>query len=186
MDPKQSTPPLAGSQESHGSHDPEPESAVAAAAAVRAAPPTLVSTLEALTRSRLVVVDADTLLADVARLLLKPHISVVVVCTEAAAVAGVITETVLIHQFAFAHADVFRNRAGEVMLDKFHTCQPSDSLTAVLEMMQAHGLAYVLVVEPGNLPVGVLTVRDGLRALLAAGNYEEELLRSYVTGLGYQ
>ena len=34
--------------------------------------------------------------------------------------------------------------------------------------------------------LGVLNARDGLRALLAAGNHEEELLRNYVMGIGYQ
>jgi hypothetical protein len=31
-----------------------------------------------------------------------------------------------------------------------------------------------------------LNARDGLRALLAAGNHEETLLRNYVMGIGYQ
>jgi hypothetical protein len=34
--------------------------------------------------------------------------------------------------------------------------------------------------------LGVLNARDGLRALLAAGNHEEALLRNYVMGVGYQ
>jgi hypothetical protein len=31
-----------------------------------------------------------------------------------------------------------------------------------------------------------VNARDGLRALLAAGNHEEALLRDYVMGIGYQ
>jgi len=34
--------------------------------------------------------------------------------------------------------------------------------------------------------LGVVNARDGLRALLAAGNHEETLLRNYVMGIGYQ
>jgi hypothetical protein len=42
------------------------------------------------------------------------------------------------------------------------------------------------VVDIGRKPLGVLNARDGLRALLSAGNHEEALLRNYVMGIGYQ
>jgi len=35
-----------------------------------------------------------------------------------------------------------------------------------------------------KMPPGVLNARDGLRALLAAGNHEEALLRDHVMGAG--
>lgn len=165
---------------------PAPEHQAAAAAAVRAAPPILVGSMEPITRARLLQVEPDTLLAEVAALLLQPHIGVVVVSDGDGAAVGVITETVLIHQFAFGSAEVFKTLAGEVMLHDFHSCSPSDSLPEVLAAMQAHALAYMLVVQDGERPLGVLNVRDGLRALLAAGNYQEELLRNYVMGVGYQ
>lgn len=53
-------------------------------------------------------------------------------------------------------------------------------------MMHQRGLIYVLVVSQDNKAVGVLNARDGLRALLDAGNYEEALLRNYAMGIGYQ
>ena len=61
-----------------------------------------------------------------------------------------------------------------------------DSLSEVLAMMHDRGLIHVPVVDAGNKPVGVINARDGLRALLAAGNHEEALLRNYVLGVGYQ
>jgi CBS domain-containing protein len=68
----------------------------------------------------------------------------------------------------------------------FTVCAPADSLPTALAMMHERGLVHVPVVDSGNRPQGVLNARDGLRALLAAGNYEEALLRNYVMGLGYQ
>ena len=41
-------------------------------------------------------------------------------------------------------------------------------------------------VGPAGQLLGVVNARDGLRALLAAGNHEEALLRNYVMGIGYQ
>jgi CBS domain-containing protein len=34
--------------------------------------------------------------------------------------------------------------------------------------------------------LGIVNARDGLRALLAAGNDEAMLMRNYVMGIGYQ
>ena len=56
----------------------------------------------------------------------------------------------------------------------------------VLAMMHTRGLIHVLLVDADNKALGVINARDGLRALLAAGNYEEELLRNYIMGIGYQ
>jgi CBS domain-containing protein len=168
------------------SHSTPPEHAAAAAAAVRAAPPVPVSSIAAVTQARLVTVQSHALLAAVAGIVLKAHIDMVVVCDAAGSAEGVVTETVLIHQLAFGNADVFTTRASEVMLRDFNTCRPSDLLTDTLALMQSRRLAHVLVMEADRIPLGVLNVRDGLRALLAAGNYEEALLRNYVMGVGYQ
>jgi CBS domain-containing protein len=73
-----------------------------------------------------------------------------------------------------------------VMTREITTCRPEDVLSEVLAMMHERGLIHVLVVDAGNKPLGVLNALDGLRALLAAGNQEEALLRNYVMGVGYQ
>lgn len=142
--------------------------------------------MEAVARSRLLRVGTDAPLAEVAALLSASQISLVVVCDASDRVVGVITETVLVRQLGFGRADVFTTRAGEVMNRDFTACQAPDSLPEVLTMMHTRGLIHVLIVEAGNRPVGVLNARDGLRALLAAGSYEEALLRNYVMGVGYQ
>ena len=72
------------------------------------------------------------------------------------------------------------------MIREFTTCAPEESLSDVLAAMQARSLVYVLLVGTNGQPLGVLNARDGLRALLAAGNHEEALLRNYVMGVGYQ
>lgn len=163
-----------------------PESPPVAAAEARAVPPVLVSGMETVARSRLITVGTDALLAEVATLLSASQISLVVVCDASGSVVGVITETVLVRQLGFGRAEIFTTRAGEVMNRDFTACEATDSLPTVLAMMHSRGLIHLLIVEAGNKPVGVLNARDGLRVLLAAGNYEEALLRNYVMGIGYQ
>ena len=60
----------------------------------------------------------------------------------------------------------------------FVACAPDDVLSDVLAMMQERGLVHVLLIDPNNKLLGVVNAREGLRALLAAGNQEEALLRN--------
>jgi len=162
------------------------ESLPLAAADARAVAPALVSSLEGISKSRLLTVGMDALLVDVAALLSSEQISVVVVCDAAGLPVGTITETVLVRRLGLGQADFFTSHASDVMTREITACTPDDSLSDVLAVMHTRGLIHALVVDPANRPLGVLNARDGLRALLAAGNKEEELLRNYVMGIGYQ
>ena len=163
-----------------------PESPPVAAAEARAVAPARVSAVEAVARSRLLTVRMDALLAEVAALLSNAQISVVVVCDAAGLPMGIITETILVKQLGLGQADFFTTHAGDVATRDITACAPDDALSDVLAMMHKRGIIHVLVVDPADKPLGVLNARDGLRALLAAGNHEEELLRNYVMGIGYQ
>ncbi|MEY2838639.1 MAG: hypothetical protein RJB60_938 [Pseudomonadota bacterium] len=83
-------------------------------------------------------------------------------------------------------AGFFTTRADEVMSRSFESCAPEDLLSDVLANMHAHGLISVLLVDAQHKALGIVNARDGLRALLAAGNDEALLMRNYVMGIGYQ
>ena len=162
------------------------ESPPVATAEARAVAPLRVSGVEAVARSRLLTVASNSQLVEVASLLSSAQISVVVVCDTAGAPLGTITETVLVRRLGLGQADFFTTHAGEVMTRDFVACAPEDLLSDVLAMMHARGFIHMLLVDAGNKLVGILNARDGLRALLAAGNHEEAMLRNYVMGIGYQ
>jgi CBS domain-containing protein len=166
--------------------DPIPEAPPVAAAEARAMAPLLVSGVEGIARSRLLTVAVDALLVEVAALLSGAQISVVVVCDATGAAVGVITETTLVRRLGLGQADFFTTPARDVMTAEFTACAPEDLLSDVLAMMHTRGLIHVLLLGSGKRPLGVLNARDGLRALLAAGDHEEALLRNYVMGIGYQ
>lgn len=163
-----------------------PESPPVVAAEGRAVAPLQVSGVEEIARSRLLTVAADALLVDVAKLLSSAQISAVVVCDATGIAAGVITETILVSRLGLGQADFFTTRSADVMSREFTSCAAKDMLSDVLAMMHTRALDYVLVLDPARLSLGVLNARDGLRALLAAGNHEEALLRDYVMGIGYR
>lgn len=157
-----------------------------AAAELGAVMPALVSSMELVTRTRLLQVNTDASLAQVAALLANAQIGLVVVCDADGAIVGTITETILVRQLGFGKADIFTTQAGQVMARGYTVCAPSDSIAEVLTVMHARGLVHVPVADSHNKALGVLNARDGLRALLASGTYEEALLRNYVMGVGYQ
>lgn len=163
-----------------------PDLLPAAIAEARAEAPLLVGSLEDVARSRLFTVSADSLLVKVAAQLSSAQISVIVVCDLQGTGLGVITETILVHQLGLGQADFFTTQARDVMTHDFTTCNLEDLLSDVLTMMHARGLIHVVVLGSDKRPIGVLNARDGLRALLAAGNQEETFLRNYVMGIGYQ
>ncbi len=175
-----------GGADGKGLPSTSPETLPVAAAEARAVAPLLVSGIEAVARSRLFTVSQDATLVEVAARLSSAQISVVIVSDVAGAAMGVITETMLVRRLGLGEADFFTTQAGDVMTQEFITCVQQELLSDVLAMMHARGLIHVLLVGEDNKPIGVLNARDGLRALLAAGNYEESLLRNYVMGIGYQ
>lgn len=162
------------------------ESPHVATAEACAVDPSRVSAIEAVARLRLLTVGMNTLLVEVAALLSNAQISVVVVCDAAGLPMGIITETILVRHLGLGQADFFTTHAADVMTHDITSCAPDDSLAEVLAMMHARSIIHVLVVDAANKPLGVLNARDGLRALLAAGNHEGALLRNYVAGVGYQ
>ena len=162
------------------------ESPPVASAEARAATPVRVSVIEALAQSRLLTVPLDAKLVEVAALLAEAQISVVVVCDAGGSPMGVITETDLVRRLGLGQADFFSTPASAVMQREITACSPYDLLSEVLAMMHSRGLIHVLLIDTNNQLLGVLNARDGLRALLAAGNQEEALLRNYVMGVGYQ
>ena len=145
----------------------------------------LVSSIEAATRLRLVVVGEGTLLPEVARLLSDTQISLVVVCDVVGAMAGVITKTNIVQQIGQCQGAVCTTTAAEIMTRDVTFCRATDCLPDVLSMMQARGFVHVPVVDAERKPSGVVNARDALRELWAEGQYEEALLRNYVMGVGY-
>jgi CBS domain-containing protein len=163
-----------------------PEKVPVAAAEARTVAPLQVSGIEEVARSRLHTVAADARLIEVAARMSGAQIDVVMVCDADGVAQGAITETMLVRHLGLGEADFYSSCAGDVMTQEFTTCELHELLSDVLAMMHVRGLIHVLLIGPDKQPLGVLNSRDGLRALLAAGNHEEALLRNYVMGIGYQ
>ncbi len=146
----------------------------------------LVSSIEALSRTRLRTVGSRALVADVAKLLSDTHISLVVICDDAGSMVGIITKTNIVQQIGHCQGAGCTSTAAELMVQDVTYCHPTDFLPDVLTMMAKRGVVHIPVVDARSVPLGVVNARDALRALLTEEEYEESLLRDYVMGVGYR
>ena len=146
----------------------------------------LVSSIEATTKLRLVTASTDTILQDVAKLLTREQVSLVVVCAAHGAMAGVISKTNLVQHIAKPSTVNANSRAKDVMNTEVVSCGPDDDLSEVLAMMKARHLVHIPVLDSKGVPLGVINAHDALNAMLKDEKYEEALLRDYVLGIGYQ
>jgi CBS domain-containing protein len=146
----------------------------------------LVSSIDAVARSRLETIGLGASLADVAKRLSDTQIALVVVCDSEETMVGVITETDIVRQVGRRGERACTTAAADVMTRNVTSCRPTDSLLDVLSMMEKRGLIHVPVIDERSRPSGVVNARDALRALMAEEEYEASLLRDYVMGIGYQ
>ncbi len=163
-----------------------PETLVVEAAEERSAAPAQVSSMAAVALARLLKVGVDAKVVEVAAMMSRARLSLAVVCEQSGSIVGVIADTVLVHQLGLGQMSVFSARASDIMTAEFTACHPNDSLPQVLATMHHRGLIHIPIVDEENRPQGVVYARDGLRALVAAGNFEETQLRDYVAGVGYR
>lgn len=99
---------------------------------------------------------------------------------------GIITKTNIVQQISRSCDRLGTTLASDVMTRDVTTCRPTDALFDVLSTMKKSGFVHLPVIDERSKPSGVVYSGDALRALMADGLYEADLLRDYVMGIGYQ
>jgi CBS domain-containing protein len=66
------------------------------------------------------------------------------------------------------------------------SCGPNDDVHGVWQTMTGRNLQNMPVLDVDLKPLGVLDIRDALKALLEQEEYQERLLANYIAGVGYQ
>lgn len=66
------------------------------------------------------------------------------------------------------------------------SCQTHEILLDIWAMMRDRGMQRVPIVDEAISPIGVIYARDALQALLSEAENEDELLREYISGMGYR
>ena len=144
-----------------------------------------VETILPVALQRLITIQADAPLVDVAKLLCDTHRALVVVCDPDGIMAGVITKTDVVRQIARSQ-NLDTITAAAVMTRDVTSCRSNDLLHDVLTTMKERGFVHIPIVDQQSRPSGVVNARDALQALLKEVKDDQLLLRDYVMGIGYR
>lgn len=136
-------------------------------------------------REKLVTVVHDATLIEAAKLLCSGT-DLVIVCDGDGVLRGVVTKSDIVRQISVCQGAICLGTVSTVMTRDVARCRGSDRLQDVSELMKGRHLKSIPVVDVEDRPIGVLTARAILRALLSDAEYEEALLVDYVKGVGYR
>jgi len=144
----------------------------------------LVRHLQPITTSRLTTADLDTELRTAALLFARQGVGLVIICDGDGQAAGVLSKSDLVRHLATSKSNEAVVTA--LMSTPVVACSPDDDLHSVWQMMAGRGLQNIPVLEASSRPVGILDVRDALKALLEQEVIQEHMLTDYIAGVGYR
>lgn len=137
-------------------------------------------------REHLVTISHRAQLVEAAGLLGGGQVDLVVVCDDVGKMAGVVTRTEIVSRIGQCSGHACLTSVASVMSRDVTYCRPVDTLEAVWGRMKERGHVHIPIIDQDDRPLGTLNVHDALHALLKESEYEEDLLRDYVTGIGYR
>lgn len=144
----------------------------------------LIGHLKAATSPRLMMIDADATVQTAALSLAKPGIGLVIVCNGRGELAGVLSKSDLVRHLG--NPTWPAPPVSALMSRSVVFCSPQDDLHTVWATMAERNLQNVPVVDVGAQPVGMLDIRDAMKALFEQEEMQEQMLFNYVAGVGYR
>lgn len=144
----------------------------------------LIDKLHTLTSPRLAVVDLDATVQAAALSLSRPGIGLVVVCNGSGAAEGVLSKSDLVRHLVSSASSV--PPVSALMSSPIVSCTLEDDLHEVWQTMAATGLQNIPVVDACGRPIGILDIRDAMKTLFQQEEIQEQMLSSYVAGIGYR
>lgn len=142
----------------------------------------LVDKLHALTSSRLAVIDVDATVQAAAFSLSRPGIGLVVVCNGSGGAEGVLSKSDLVRYLTTTTSSA----VSVLMSRSIVSCGPRDDVHDVWQTMTARNLQNIPVIGDHARPLGILDIRDAMKALFEQEEMQERMLVNYVAGVGYR
>jgi len=140
--------------------------------------------LSSTTSARLTVIDTGATLKAAALSLSNPGTGLLIVCSENAKAVGVLSKSDIIRHLA--HRDPAAASVAALMSRNIIACNPEDEVYAVWQKMATQRLQNVPILDADATPLGILDIRDAMKALFEQEQFQERMLSNYIAGLGYQ
>jgi len=136
-------------------------------------------------RNRLVRISEASQLTQAAALFGQHQADLIVVCNSEDKMVGVVSKTDIVSRISQCQGHTCTMMVASVMTRDVVCCRPGDRLQQAWALMKERGVLHVPVVDTEGHPLGTLSAHDAVQALLGEVEYEEDLLRDYVMGIGY-
>jgi len=137
-------------------------------------------------RDRLVRISGASQLTQAATLFGQRRADLIVVCNAEDKMVGVISKTDIVSRISQCQGHACTTTVVSVMTRDVVCCRPGDRLQQAWALMKEKGVLHIPVVDSESRPLGTLSAHDAIQALLGEVEYEEDLLRDYVMGIGYR
>jgi CBS domain-containing protein len=146
---------------------------------------TLIATMLPIARKQLMTLDVVAPVLEAAKLLSAPNTNLVIACDSEGLMVGVLTKADIVKQISHCTGCSCVTAIADIMTRDIIKCHPEDQLQDIWDVMKKRALRQIPVSDSQSRPIGLLYASDVLRALLEEVEYEEDLLRDYVLGIGY-
>lgn len=127
-----------------------------------------------------VTVAPTSALAEVARTLAKRKIGAVIVLGSGGEVAGILSERDIVAALARDGASALTRAANAYMTHAVATCEETDTIEEIMEIMTEGRFRHVPVLEQGRL-VGIVSIGDVVKTRIEESEREASALKQYIS-----
>jgi CBS domain-containing protein len=123
-------------------------------------------------------VEPDTKLSAAIKILSERKIGAVL-AMDKGRIEGILSERDIVRVLGERGAAVLDEPVSAVMTRKVISCKPSDTVSAIMEMMTSGKFRHLPVVEDGRV-VGLISIGDIVKRRVSEYENEQEALREYI------
>ena len=131
--------------------------------------------------NKVLTTPAGTSAADVAKLLDEHRIGAVVITGSSGEVVGILSERDIVSAIARKGPEILNAPAEEIMTRKVLTCQPSDSIYEIMNVMTENRVRHLPVLVEGRLE-GIISIGDVVKQRIAESEFEASEMKKYIAG----
>lgn len=125
-----------------------------------------------------ITIAPDASVRELVTLLATHNVGALIVSINGETVDGIVSERDVVRHL-HDRADVLDVQVSEIMTSKVHTCEGTDPLTDLMQVMTEHRIRHVPVVTDNKL-TGIISIGDVVKNRIGELEFERDQLDSYV------
>ena len=131
--------------------------------------------------ARVATIRPDATVAELVAGLRDERIGAMVVSEDGERVDGIVSERDVVRALAAVGSRAVEQRVADIMTRSVRTCEPTDSVKSLMELMTKHRVRHLPVVADGRL-VGIVSIGDVVKTRLDEMATETSVLREAYLG----